>query len=103
VNNFYVVGNQLYCQVTANGVAAQPQPLVSGITAITITYGVDVNGDGSVDQYLSAANMTPANWNNVVSVQVQLTFANPLTGTTGAGVGPATLTLTRTVDLLNRT
>jgi len=107
VNWFYIANNQLVCQVTANGVAQLAQPLVNGVTGMTILYGVNVNNDGnnSAEQYLNAAAMaaTPAYWNQVVSVRITLTFANPLTGVTAPGAAPvAPPTLTRTIDLLNR-
>lgn len=104
VNYFYIANNQLVCQVTANGVAKAPQPLVNGVTGMTIQYGVNVNNDGnsSAEQYLTAAGMAPY-WNQVVSVRITLTFANPLTFQTAAGPVPvATPTLSRTIDLLNR-
>ena len=105
VNYFYIANNQLVCQVTANGVAKAAQPLVNGVTGMAIQYGVNVNNDGnnSAEQYLTAGNMLPAYWNQVVSVRITLTFANPLTGQTAAGPGPvAAPTLNRTIDLLNR-
>ncbi|HXY06154.1 MAG TPA: PilW family protein [Burkholderiaceae bacterium] len=105
VNLFYVANNQLMCQVTANGVAQVAQPLANGVTGMTILYGVNVNNDGnsSAEQYLSAAAMTPAYWNQVVSLRITLTFANPLTGQTAPGPGQfAAPTLSRTIDLLNR-
>jgi type IV pilus assembly protein PilW len=103
VNLFYVSGNQLYCQVTVNGVVGTAQPLVSGVTGMSILYGVATNGGISVNQYISAANMTASNWSSVISVQVTLTFANVLTGTMAPGAGtPAAPVLTRTIDVLNR-
>ena len=105
INLFYVANNQLLCQVTVSGVARPPQPLVNGVTGMTILYGVNVNNDGnnSAEQYFSAPSMLPAYWNQLVSVRVTLTFANPLTGATAPGAGQvAAPTLTRTIDLLNR-
>ena len=105
LNTFYVNNNQLMCQVTVNGVAGAAVALVNGMTSMSILYGVDTNSDLSADQYLTASQMTTAAWNTVVSVQIQLTFANPLTGSTATGTSTATagvLTLTRTIDLLNK-
>ncbi len=50
---------------------------------MTIFYGVKANAaatGNSVDTYMTAAqlNGTPALWSNVISVQVALTFTNPL-------------------------
>lgn len=105
INTFYVNANQqLVCQVYANGVASAVQPLVNGVTAMTVLYGVDTNSDLSADRYMTAAQVTAAAaWLAVVSVKVTLTFANPLTGSTAPGAGtPALPTLTRTIDLLNK-
>jgi len=107
INTFYVNGNQqLVCQVYANGVAGAIQPLVNGVTAMTVLYGVDTNADGlaSADQYMTAAQVTAATaWLAVVSVKVTLTFASPLAGATAPGAGAVTQpTLTRTIDLLNK-
>lgn len=103
-NTFAVVGGQLVCTVTSNGIAGAAVPLVSGVTAMTVLYGVDQNGDSSADQYLPAAAVTAAgSWNSVVSVKVSLTFANPTTGTnTQMAANAAALTITRNIDLLNR-
>jgi type IV pilus assembly protein PilW len=103
VNLFYVANNTLYCQVSANGVAQTAQPLVNGVTAMSILYGVDTNSDNSADEYMTAANVTAGTyWNKVVSVRVQLSFSSPLSGVTAPGNGPApTPTLTRTIDMLN--
>jgi type IV pilus assembly protein PilW len=105
INTFYVNNSQqLVCQVIANGVAGTVQPLVNGITTMNVLYGVDTNGDGSADEYLAAAAMTAPNWNAVVSVRIQLTFTDPLTGATAPGSGPAVNPqLVRTIDFLNRT
>ncbi len=105
VNYFYIANNQLVCQVTAGAAAKAAQPLVNSVTGMAIQYGVNVLNDGtnSAEQYFTAANMQPAYWNEIVSVRITLTFANPLTGQTGVGAAPvAAPTLTRTIDLLNR-
>lgn len=108
INTFYInaATNQLVCQVSVNGVAGVPVALVNGVTGMAILYGVDTNGDGSADEYLAAGAMNAAAWNTVVSLQIQLTFSNPLTGATRTGTTAATagvLTLTRTIDVLNHT
>jgi type IV pilus assembly protein PilW len=104
VNKLYVnASNQLVCEVYANGVPGTPQPLVNGVTGMQILYGVDTNGDGSVDKYIAAPAMTVANWSAVLSVQITLSFSNPLAGAAAPGAGAAfTPTLTRTINLLNR-
>jgi type IV pilus assembly protein PilW len=92
VNN----SNQLVC--TVNG--GNAQPLIAGVQNLAIFYGVDTNADGSADQYISANAMAAANWTSVVSVQVTLTFTNPLAGQPGQ---PATISLARTIPILNKT
>jgi type IV pilus assembly protein PilW len=95
VNTFSVdAGNNLVCQV-GTGTA---QTLAGNVQSFTVLYGVDLNGDGSVDQYLNATAVNAANsWNNVLSIQVQLTFVNPLPGSTPP---PA---VTQTIALLSKT
>lgn len=80
INVFSVDTDQnLTCSV--NG--STPTPLISGVQNFTVHYGLDTNGDGSVNRYLRA-NAIPVNsWNNVRSVRVTLTFANPLAGQAG--------------------
>jgi type IV pilus assembly protein PilW len=103
VNYFYInaATNQLMCQV--NGGTAQP--LVSGVTAMNILYGVATAGTTSAVQYVTAAALNgpspPATWTQVVSAQVKLTFTTVATSA-GANIMPMTVTLTRTIDLLNR-
>jgi type IV pilus assembly protein PilW len=59
--------------------------LVSGVTQLTVLYGVKANAaatGNSVDTYMTATQVTgdPSGplWSNVVSVQVALTFTNPM-------------------------
>lgn len=83
--------NNLECTLSVNGVANAPVLLVAGVTNMSLLYGVKTNGSSvtntSVDSYLTAAQMTTADWSNVISVQVNLTFTNPL-----YGGGPGSLT-----------
>jgi len=92
VNN----ANQLIC-TREDGVA---YPLVNGVTNLKVMYGVNTTGSGNnVDSYQTAALVT--NWNNVISVQIKLTFTNPLYV---AGQGqPATFVLQRNVTVMNQT
>jgi type IV pilus assembly protein PilW len=67
-----------------NGAAAVP--LITGVQSLKILYGVKTNfaaNNGAVDTYLTSAQMVAANWNNVISVQITLTFKNPLWGQPG--------------------
>jgi hypothetical protein len=81
-------------------------PLVSGVTNIGIYYGINSTGSSNnVDTYKTAAQMATADWNNIISVQIQLTFTNPLYSTTSQGQGtqPATIALQRTVGVMRQT
>lgn len=62
-----------------NGVYATPQPLIEGIEAFRVEYGIDnVGGDGSADTYVScpAAGCTLAQLADVVSVKVHVLSRN---------------------------
>jgi len=111
-NIFSIVTNattgvsQLVC--TLNGTQF---PLVNGVTQMTALYGVNTSGSGgNVDTYMTAAQVP--NWNNVVSVQVTLVFANPLVNTGVAGAAstpgqstagqPATFSIQRNISIMNQ-
>lgn len=93
-NQFSVNGsNQLVCSV--NGATAVP--LVDGVTGMTVTYGVHTTGGTStnVDTYIPAAQMVAANWPNVSSVVITLTFTNAL----ATSAAQQTVSLTRTIAI----
>ena len=68
---------QLTC--TVNGVQYN---LVSGVTNLSVLYGVKQNAGtpgNSVDTYMNAQQVTALNlWSSVISAMVQLTFNNPM-------------------------
>jgi type IV pilus assembly protein PilW len=102
VNTFSVVAGQLQC-IDQNNVTYF---LVSGVTNLSVLYGVKTNAaatGNNVDTYMSAAQVTAGlYWQNVISVQISLTFTNPLY--TAAGQGQAqTITIQRVVDVMNQT
>ncbi len=71
----------LDCTLSINGVANAPVSLVSGVEDLQVWYGVKTNfatADNNVDTYLTAAQMTTADWSNVTAVKIRLTFTNPL-------------------------
>ena len=82
-------------------------PIVSGvqlpaITDMRIYYGVQTNtalGNGAVDSYLRAQEMTNVYWLQVVAVKVILLFTNPLAAQPGQ---PPTLRIERVVSVMNR-
>ena len=91
---------QLQCALDG----AAPVPLVSGVTNLTIYYGVKRNfavTDYNVDTYLAANQMLNTDWDNISSVRVILTFTNPLYKGPGAGQQP-TVTFDRVVEVMAR-
>jgi type IV pilus assembly protein PilW len=115
VNTFQVVNGQFVCTLTSS---AAPTPvqynLVSGVTNATTTfgvtnlsilYGVKTNAGAAgntVDTYLNASQVTAANdWNNVISVLIELTFTNPLY-TNGSTTQPKTIEIQRVVGVMNQ-
>jgi type IV pilus assembly protein PilW len=101
VNTFSVVVNaagvsQLVC-TREDGVA---YPLVNGVTSLRVLYGVNTTGSGNnVDSYQTAAAV--ANWNNVISVNITLTFTNPLFVAANQGQ-PANFVLQRNIAVMNQ-
>jgi type IV pilus assembly protein PilW len=114
VNTFQVVNGQLVCTLTSS---AAPTPvqynLVSGVTNATtafgvtnlsILYGVKTNAaavGNAVDTYLNKSQMSTANWSNVISVLIELTFTNPLY-TNGSTTQPQTIEIQRVVGVMNQ-
>jgi type IV pilus assembly protein PilW len=109
VNYLYVSGGVLWCEAFWGTTVQTAQPLVAGVSAMNILYGINTAGSATpaADTYMTAAQVTTAGaWAKVVSVQVQLTYSvNAIVsykGTSGANLFSGwTPTLTRTVDLLN--
>jgi type IV pilus assembly protein PilW len=117
VNTFSVVNGQLVCSLTSSAVPTPVQyNLVNGVTNATtaaglggvvnlsILYGVKTNSGAAgnnVDTYLNASQMTAANWLNVISVMIELTFTNPLY-TNGSTTQPTTIEIQRIVGIMNQ-
>jgi type IV pilus assembly protein PilW len=75
----------LTCTVSSAAIAATDVPLVNGVQNLTILYGVkrSILDTGScADTYLTAAQMAPVafplDWANVCSINLQISFTNPL-------------------------
>lgn len=102
-NSFAVnASNQLTCTVsTDGGTPGTPVVLVDNVSAVKVLYGVDTDGDGSADTYLSSTDVTTKNvWPAVLSVQVKITFVDLINSTTGKTVSlPA---LMHTINLMNK-
>ncbi len=102
--------SSLYCSVDGK----TPQALVPNVSGMKVVYGVDTTGSGTgINAYIpgptdtSLGNMTNADWLNVYSVSVQLTFPNPLLNVTGQSNTGQTnappITFTRIIGLMART
>lgn len=97
--------NYLTCQLWVNGGNPTTVALVPGITGMSVLYGVETgNGlaSNSVDTYLTADLVTAGSlWPQVRSVQVTLTFVNPLFGQPGQ-TSP-TVTFVRNIAVMYKT
>ena len=84
-NKFWVKNTgQLMCTFTNAAGPALPVPLVNGVTNMVILYGVKRNPADTLscaDSYLNASQMTAADWTNVCTISVALTFTNPINAT----------------------
>jgi type IV pilus assembly protein PilW len=107
------VNNRLVCAVDGGA----PVPLVNGVTDMQILYGVNtaaaavpgLSPPSDVDTYMDATQVTTASdWFRVTSVRITLTFSNPLCSVQNVGAAcqagqQATVSFTRTIDLMGRT
>lgn len=104
VNTFAVnAANQLVCSVGVEGAAppaSDPMVLADQVASMRILYGVDTAGQGNADTYLPASGMTDVLWGQVRSVQLQLTFLDPIKSKPGAPQ-PLPSPLVQTISLMN--
>jgi type IV pilus assembly protein PilW len=113
INQFAVVQNadgtsSLDCTLTpvAAGIAgaATTYQLVTGVSQLTITYGVKTDfsvDDNRADSYMRADQLQPQDWMNVVCVRVAITFLNPLYKANQTGQ-PQFITFSRVVSVMNK-
>jgi len=81
---------------------APPAPVVSGVQDLTIQYGINTAGAGApscADRYKATKDMVTADWSNICSVKVTLTFANPFNPPGGA---KPTIHFTRVIAVMNQ-
>jgi type IV pilus assembly protein PilW len=106
-NQFQVLGGQLVCIMNGTQYNLVGNLTASGskldITNMTVLYGVKTSttsAGNNVDTYMTAAQVGGL-WANVISVQVTLTFTNPLYA---VGNGELqTFTVQRLVGVMNQT
>jgi len=92
---------QLQCTATSQLGTFAPTtvPLVTGVENLTILYGIkrSANDTGScADTYLNAGQMLVADWSNVCSVSVAITFINPI-----PPQNPPTITIRRVIATMS--
>lgn len=90
--------NELQCSVNN----AAPLPLVSGVQAMAIYYGVKRDptfADYNVDTYVNWTNMNNNDFNTISAVRVVLTFTNPLANQPSQ---PPTITMERVISVMAR-
>jgi type IV pilus assembly protein PilW len=96
----------LQCRARTSGAGAiLTINLIPNVTNISVLYGVAsaaAGDDYSIVQYLNASQMTAANWLNVSSVKVTLTFLVPNYGTTGGQMTTNTMTFQRVIPIMSR-
>lgn len=98
VTNMFTVNSSGQLTCTSSFTAgASALVMVSGVSSMTVLYGVDTGGTGSVGEYQTATQVTAAgSWSNVRTLQITIAFVNPLASVAGQ---PATLSMTRIVGV----
>ena len=81
INTFTVINTELVCTVSTNGAAPNtPVVLVQNVASLSLLYGVDTDGNDSVDTYLTAAEVAARGlWRYVRSVELTLAMLDPFT------------------------
>ena len=99
------INNLLICTETDNTAGTPPVAitLVTGVSGMNITYGIDPTCTGSVSQYVYSAGIISANCGSglgsqLKTVSVSLNFTNPLFGQVGQ---PQYVLLTQTTAFMN--
>lgn len=68
----------LNCKVFQNNVSIQSQPIASDIAQMRVLYGIDTDPepDGVANSYLTADQVAPQDWLNVVSIRIGLVVSS---------------------------
>ncbi|AOV18274.1 hypothetical protein BJI67_15470 [Acidihalobacter aeolianus] len=112
VNAFDLDMGKAELQCAVNSGSAQPivsplssqalNPTGGGISGWQVEYGIATQSGNSVEQYLTASQVTAQNaWMQVRSVVITLNFVNPLYNPNQPAGQPQTLTMTRVIGLEN--
>lgn len=98
INNANPNNPILTCTFSSGATPAVQVPLVNGVQNLAITYGIKknpVDTQSCADTYLNASQMLAADWMNVCTIKLVVTFINPL------NTGPATIPITRVIAVMN--
>jgi type IV pilus assembly protein PilW len=90
----------LTCTFSSSGSAPPPVPLVTGVTNLQIQYGIKRNPNDTqscADTYLTADLLAAADWSNVCSIKLRVTFINPIFPANPAKA----ITITRVIAVMN--
>jgi prepilin-type N-terminal cleavage/methylation domain-containing protein len=90
--------SRLIRQLTINEVAGSPDILLDNVDAFSLTYGIDTNDDGKLDQWVPAEKVEK---NKVIAVEVVLSVMPTQTNPDARAMSPRTLV--STVALRNLT
>jgi type IV pilus assembly protein PilW len=98
-NSFAInANNELTCTVGSGS----PEVLAGNVYQMAVLYGVDTDGDGSMDTYMPATGVAAGDlWANVYTAQVTLTFLDAIKSRPGAPVKMST-SVVQTIGLMNR-
>jgi type IV pilus assembly protein PilW len=89
---------------TPDGTTASGVPLVVDVKNLQAWYGISTQtGVSNVDTYKTANQMTAADWSNVTSVRVTLTFVNHMYSAAQSTQSPQYVYFTRVIALQGRT
>ena len=83
-NTYSVSDGNLVCAVNNGSGTVTPLPIAAGVNHMTVLYNVTTPGSTPTYQYMSANAVTAAGaWGSIQSVNITLTFNNPLSGQPG--------------------
>ncbi|AUD80043.1 hypothetical protein CW740_04565 [Kangiella profundi] len=71
-NRYYVDSGQLMCQ----GVAGDPQPLISNVDALHFLYGIDTDGDTVPNKFVRADQVATNERESIAAVKVMLILSS---------------------------
>jgi prepilin-type N-terminal cleavage/methylation domain-containing protein len=94
-------------ETSAGSCKVRSQPIIDGVSAFTVRYLVDTNGDGSAYQFMSADDVDSgglARWRSVTAVQVNITIQStqPVNGSNTTAGSRISRDYSTTIAIRNR-